>query len=113
MKHAKTCKLCHINQKGQTTTWKETCIQFKKYAECRLWANIKFIEIFVTQEYFFTGKKPVVETISMATTDSCHVRYFELYLINIFMKSTKAERCADIMFRLTFCLSVTIADLNL
>ena len=25
---------------GQTTTWKETCIEFTKYAESRLWANI-------------------------------------------------------------------------
>ena len=23
-----------------TTIWKETCIEFIKYAECRLWANI-------------------------------------------------------------------------
>ena len=25
---------------GSTTTWKETCIEFNKYAECMLWANI-------------------------------------------------------------------------
>ena len=34
------CKLPHINQTGQTMTWKETCIKFKKYKECRLWPNI-------------------------------------------------------------------------
>ena len=45
------CKLCHINQTDQTTTWKETCIEFKMYAECRLWANItKFIEILAPKE---------------------------------------------------------------
>ena len=32
----------------------------------------------------------------------------DLYLINIFVKSTKAERCTDVMFRLTlYCLSGT------
>ena len=25
---------------GQSTTWKETCIEFKKYADCRFWANM-------------------------------------------------------------------------
>ena len=34
------CKLCQIKQTCQTTTWKETCIEFIKYAECRLWVNI-------------------------------------------------------------------------
>ena len=34
------CKLRDINQTGQTASWKETCIKFNKYAECRLWANI-------------------------------------------------------------------------
>ena len=33
-------KLCHIKQTGPSTTWKETCIKFKKYADCRFWANI-------------------------------------------------------------------------
>ena len=63
---------------------------------------------------FFTGKKPVVETISVAITDSSVVRCFDLYLINLFTKFTKAERCTDIMFKLTlYCLSVTVEDLNL
>ena len=44
------CKLCHIKQTEQTTTWKETCIQFKIYVECRLWANMRFSEIFVPKE---------------------------------------------------------------
>ena len=35
-------------------------------------------------------------------------------LINIFMKSWKAEKCTDVMFKLAFyCLSVTVEDLNL
>ena len=39
---------------------------------------------------------------------------FDLYLINIFTKSMKSERCKDIMFKLAlYCLSVTVADLNL
>ena len=32
-------KLCNINQTSQTKR-KETCIELKKYAEWRLWANI-------------------------------------------------------------------------
>ena len=37
---------------------------------------------------------------------------FDLYLINIFVKSTKAERCSDIMFKLTlYCLFVTAGDI--
>ena len=43
-KNYETCKnrykLWHINQTGQTTIWKETRIEFIKYTECRLWANI-------------------------------------------------------------------------
>ena len=34
------CKLSHINQTDQTITWKKTCIEFKKWRECRLWASI-------------------------------------------------------------------------
>ena len=63
---------------------------------------------------FFTGKKTLVETISVTITDSSDLRCFDLYLINIFMKSTKADRCTDITFKLTlYCLSVTIEDFNL
>ena len=49
----------------------------------------------------------------MAINDSCDVLCFDLYLINIFMKSTKAKRCTDVMFKLTLCFSVTVEDLNL
>ena len=57
--------------------------------------------------------KTVVETILVAITDSFNVHCFDLYLINIFMKSTKSERCTD-MFNLTlYCLSVILEDLNL
>ena len=49
----------------------------------------------------------------MAVSDSSDVLCFDLYLINIFAKSTKADRCTDVMFRLTlYCLSVTVEDLN-
>ena len=76
---------------------------------------MKFIEIFVLQKKFLYRKKKknVVETISVAITDSSDVQCFDLYLINI-TKSTKAERCTDITFKLTLdCLSVTVEDLNL
>ena len=59
-------------------------------------------------------KTPVVETIFMVISDSSDVLCFDLYLINIFVKSTKAERCTNIMFKLKlYCLSVTVEDLNL
>ena len=55
-----------------------------------------------------------METISVAINGSSDVRCFDLYLINIFAKSKKAERCTDVMFKLTiYCLSVTAEDLNL
>ena len=63
---------------------------------------------------FFIGNKTVMETISAAINGSSDVRCFDLYLINIFTKSRKAERCTDVMFKLAFyCLSVTVEDLNL
>ena len=50
----------------------------------------------------------------MAINDSSDVPCFDVYLINIFAKSTKAERCTDIVFQLTlYCVSVTVEDLNL
>ena len=110
------CKLSHINQTAQTTTWEETRIEFKKYREFWLWAKIHEIYWdFLFRKYnFFTGKKPVMETILVAITDSSDMRYFDLYLINIFTKSTKVEICTD-MFKLTllYCWSVTVEDLNL
>ena len=43
-KNYQTCKhrykLYHNNETGKSTTWKETWIEFKKYADCRFWANI-------------------------------------------------------------------------
>ena len=42
-----------------------------------------------------------METISVAINDSSDVLYFALYLINMFARSMKAERCADVMFMLT------------
>ena len=56
----------------------------------------------------------MVETILVVITDSSDVHCFDLYLINIFTKPTKSERCTDIMFKLTLdCLSFTVEDLNL
>ena len=109
------CKLSHINQAVQTATWKETCIEFKKYSECRLEQTFtKFIEIFVPQKKFLYGKKSVVETILVAIAGSSSVCCFDLYLINMLTKSTKAERCTDITFRSTLnSLSVTVENLHL
>ena len=107
---------CAILTKRVKLQQKETYIEFNKYAECRLWANIYDIYwdfrsagIISLQE-----KKTIVEIISVAITDSSDMRCLDLYLINIFTKSTKAERCTDITFKLTLhCLSVTVEDLNL
>ena len=54
-----------------------------------------------------------METISLVINDSSDVLCFRLNLINIFAKSTKPERYADVMFKLTYYLSVTAEDLNL
>ena len=55
-----------------------------------------------------------METISVAITGSSDMRYLDLYLINIFTKSRKAERCTDVKFKLAFyCLSVTVKDMNI
>ena len=42
-----------------------------------------------------------METMLVAINDSSDVLCFNLYLINIFAKSTKAERCKDVKFNLT------------
>ena len=50
-----------------------------------------------------------MQTISVAITGTSDMCCLDLYLINIFMKSRKAERCTDIMFKLAFYfLSVTV-----
>ena len=55
-----------------------------------------------------------METISVAISDCSDVIRFGQYLINIFAKSMKAQRCTGVMFKLTFyCLSVAVEDLNL
>ena len=55
-----------------------------------------------------------MKTISEAINGSSGVRCFDLYLINIFTKFRKAERCADAMFKLAFyCWCVTVEDINL
>ena len=50
----------------------------------------------------------------MAIDDISDVGCLDLYLINIFTKSTKAEGCTDITFKLAlYCLPVTAEDLCL
>ena len=52
-----------------------------------------------------------METISVSINGSSDVRSFDLYLINIFTKSRKAERCTDVKFKLAFyCLPVPVED---
>ena len=86
----------------RNTTWKEICIEFKKYADS------------FSKNNFFIEKKTVVETISVTINDSSDVLCVYLYLINIFAKSTVAERCTGVMLKLTlYCLSVTVEDLDL
>ena len=105
-----------INQTGQSKTWKETSIEFRKVS--RLQSLSKHLRNLLTFSFrkinFFIGKKTIVETISVTIDDSSDVFYFDLYLINISAKSTKAETCTGVMFKLTLnCLSVTVEDLNL
>ena len=55
-----------------------------------------------------------METISVAITGKSDVRCFGPYLINIFRKSRKTERDADVMLKQDYyCLSVTVQDLDL
>ena len=55
-----------------------------------------------------------METMSVFINSSSDMHYFDLYLINMFMKSRKVERCTDNMFKLLFyCLPITVKDLNL
>ena len=73
----------------------------------------KFIEIFVPLKFLYE-KKNLGGNHLVAINDISDVRCFDLYLINIFIKSAKSERWKDIMFKLTLCcLSVTVEDLNL
>ena len=54
------------------------------------------------------------EQTFIVITDSSDVPCLELYLINMFTRSTKVERFTDITFKLTlYCLSVTVEDQNL
>ena len=92
------------------TIWKETCIKFKKYPEFSFSATIYKIYwgCCSVKVVSFWRKRCIVETISVAIKDKSNMICFDLYLINIFLKSTKAERCTDVMFRLTlYCLSGT------
>ena len=55
-----------------------------------------------------------MKTISVAITGSSDVHCFGLYLINIFTKPTKEDRCTDVMSKLPlYCLFVTVEDLNI
>ena len=110
-------KLHLINQTGQSKTWIETCIEFKKYIECSFWANIhkiywnfhsiRIISLYETISY------NIVQTMSVVINDSSDVLCFDFYLINTTAKFMKEERRTDLMFKLTLCSSVTVEDLNL
>ena len=69
-----------VGKMGQCTTWKETCVKFKKYTDWRFWVNILEIywdfcsvKIISLQE-----KKTVVGIISVAINDSSDVLCFDL-----------------------------------
>ena len=54
------------------------------------------------------------EQMFMKFIGSSDVCCLDLYLMNIFTKSTKAKRCTDITFKLTlYFLSVIVEDVNL
>ena len=61
-----------------------------------------------------------MERISVVITGKCDVSCFGSYLINIFLKSRKAERererereREDMLKQGNYCLSVTVQDLDL
>ena len=67
--------------------------------------STKFIYLFIYlflfhKNNFFIGKN-VTETILAAINDSSDMLCFDLYLIKIFVKSTKAKRCTNVVFKLT------------
>ena len=55
-----------------------------------------------------------MEIISVAISDSYDVLCFNIvYLINTFEKFAKAERCTDVMLKLTlYCLSIMVGNLT-
>ena len=69
LKHARArTKLCNINRKGQTATWKEIyieCMQSKALSKY-LWNVLRFS---FHKNYFFVGNKIVMKTSSVAITD--------------------------------------------
>ena len=85
-KNYKTCKRIHklwcINQTDQSRTRRETVSKLKSMEiEGLEQTSTKFI--YLCNNNFFTGRKPVVETISVTINGSSDVLYFNLYLINI------------------------------
>ena len=55
-----------------------------------------------------------METISVDINDISYLLCFYLHIKNKFVKSTKAKRWKDVMFKLAlYCLFVNVDDLNL
>ena len=54
-----------------------------------------------------------VKSMQIADSEQTSTKFIEIFVPNIFVKSTKAERCTYVMFKQTLCLSVTVKDLNL
>ena len=88
----------------------EKKLELNLYAESTFWANI-----YKMYWHFHSARViSVAETVSVAINDSSDVLCFDLYPINLFHKSLKAERCTDFMFNLTlYCLSATVEGLHL
>ena len=75
---ARTGGNCHINQIDQTTTWKESCILFKKYVKCSLSKHLQnLLRFLLRKNNFFIGKKTRNGNHLSSHTGSSDVRCFE------------------------------------
>ena len=98
------CKLCHINQTGQTRRRKETCIKFINPLNASVDPHIETSQLICTANQL-TGfymratlacnglsmQSPGFEQTFMKFIDSSDMWSLELYLINTFTKSTKGR----------------------
>ena len=114
----KNCNIC----KRKSILFKRVEVKHEKKPLSNLKSiqNLVFEQITTKCEGFCYAKimslqeKTVVETISADINDSFYVLCFDLHIINKFVKSTKAKRWKDVMFKLAlYCLFVNVDDLNL
>ena len=100
-----------LTKQVKLRTWRETVSNLKSIKIVGFErTSTKFI--YLLNNNFITGRKPVLEIISVVINGSSDLLYFDLYLINIFAKSVKVETLY--IFKLTlYFWSVTVKDLNL